>query len=243
VIPLVLVPGLLCDAELWRPQVDGLSDIAKPWIADATRHDDMEALAAALLAEAPAERFALAGLSMGGYVALAMVRQAPERITHLALLDTSARADTPERRQARMDLMSLAERGRFLGVTNALLPNLVHPDRLADAELVAIIKRMAANVGQAAFLRQERAIMSRLDSRGYLQDIRCPTLVLCGRQDGLTPLEGHVEIANGIAGATLAVIERCGHLSTLERPAEVNTALRSWLAEPARNLQGGNRSK
>ncbi len=204
-IPLVLVPGLLCDAELWRPQIDGLS--------------------------------------MGGYAALAMVRLAPERITHLALLDTSARADTPERREARMDLMSLAERGRFLGVTNALLPHLVHPDRLADAELVAIIKRMAAHVGQAAFLRQERAIMSRIDSRGYLQDIRCPTLVLCGRQDGLTPLEGHVEMAKGIAGARLAVIERCGHLSTLERPAEVNTALRSWLAEPARNLQGGNRSK
>jgi pimeloyl-ACP methyl ester carboxylesterase len=129
-----------------------------------------------------------------------------------------------------MELVALAERGRFMGVTDALLPLLVHPDRLGDPDLVATIKGMAKAVGPQAFARQERAIMDRVDSRPHLAAIACPTLVLCGREDRLTPLESHVEMADAIPGATLEVVDHCGHLSTLERPAAVNAALRRWLA-------------
>lgn len=226
--PLVLVPGLLCDALLWQPQIDALADIAAPQVADHTRHDTMAGIAAAILAEAPPE-FALAGLSMGGYVALEMYRQAPRRILRIALLDTGARADTPEKSAGRRDLIALAERGKFLGVADSLLPLYIRPERLADEALVATIKAMARNVGRESFVRQERAIIGRADSRPLLGEIRCPALVLCGRQDALTPLELHVEMAERIPGAVLEVIEECGHLATLERPNEVNAALRRWL--------------
>jgi pimeloyl-ACP methyl ester carboxylesterase len=226
----VFVPGLLCDTRLWRPQVDALAGRADCHVADATRSDTMAGLARDLLADCPFERFALAGLSMGGYVALEAMRQAPARVTHLALLDTSARPDTPEQSQKRRDFIELAGRGRFLGVTDALLPLLVHPSRLADDELVAVVKAMAKSVGKDAFVRQERAIMSRADGRPLLPRITCPTLVLCGRQDALTPLALHEEIAAAVPGARLEVIAECGHLSALERPDAVSAALERLLA-------------
>jgi len=227
---LVLVPGLLCDELLWQPQVAALSDLADCWVADPTRAATMAGVAAGVLRDAPFEKFAVAGLSMGGYVALEMVRQVKHRVLKLALLDTSARADTPEQSKKREDLILLAERGRFLGVSDALLPMFVHPGRLADQQLVATIKKMAKNTGREAFAREERAIMSRADSLPLLRSIACPTLVLCGRQDMVTPLERHEEMARAITGSKLEIIEDCGHLSTLERPAEVNAALRRWLA-------------
>src|SRR3954463_847375 len=149
-IGLALVPGLLCDARLWQAQVDALARVADWWVADATRSETMAGLARDLLADCPFERFALAGLSMGGYVALEVMRQAPARVTRLALLDTSARPDTPEQSQKRRDFIELAGRGRFAGVTDALLPLLIHPSRLADAELVAVVKAMAKSVGKDA---------------------------------------------------------------------------------------------
>lgn len=227
---LVLIPGLLCDALMWRAQVEALGAQCECWIADHTRSETMAGVAGDVLREAPFERFALAGLSMGGYVALEIVRQAAQRVDRLALLDTSARADTPEQGEKREGLIALAQRGRFVGVTQALLPLLVHRSRLGDDKLVATVKKMAANTGQEAFIRQEHAIMSRSDSLPLLPSITCPTLVLCGRQDALTPLERHEEMARCIPGASLKVIEDCGHLSTLERPAEVSAALGRWLA-------------
>jgi pimeloyl-ACP methyl ester carboxylesterase len=227
---LLLVPGLLCDSLLWEAQIEALKGHAACWVADHTRSDTLAGVASDVLRDAPFERFALAGLSMGGYVALEIVRQAAQRVERLALLDTSARADTPEQRERREGLISLAQRGRFVGVTQALLPLLVHRARLGDDELVSTVKKMAANTGQKAFVRQERAIMSRSDSLPLLPSIACPTLVLCGRQDALTPLERHEEMARSIPGASLKVIEDCGHLSTLERPAEVSAALLRWLA-------------
>jgi pimeloyl-ACP methyl ester carboxylesterase len=228
--PLVLVPGLLCDAQLWQPQAEKLADVADIWIAEHTRSDTMAGVARDVLAGAPFASFALAGLSMGGYIALEIMRQAPHRVVRLALLDTAAGTDLPEQTQRRLDFIALAERGKFLGITDALLPLLIHPSRLAERALIDVIKSMAKNVGKEAFVRQQQAIMSRADSRGLLAAIDCPTLVLCGRQDALTPLARHEEIAAGIRGARLEVIENCGHLSTLERPAEVNAALRRWLA-------------
>jgi pimeloyl-ACP methyl ester carboxylesterase len=227
---LVLVPGLLCDAQLWQPQIENLADIANIWIADHTRSDTMAGVARDVLADAPFASFALAGLSMGGYIALEIMRQAPQRVTRLGLLDTSARAELPEQTQRRMDLIALAGRGEFPAVTEILLPLLMHPSRLEQAALADVVRSMANSIGEEAFVRQQKAIMSRSDSLGLLPAIDCPTLALCGRQDALTPLARHQEIAAGIKGARLEVIEDCGHLSTLERPAEVNAALRRWLA-------------
>src|SRR5215470_20178224 len=165
---LVLVPGLLCDALLWSEQIEALDTEFKCWVADHTRSETMAGVAADVLREAPFERFALAGLSMGGYVALEIMRQAAHRVDRLALLDTSARADTPEQIEKRRDLISLAKRGRFIGVTQGLLPLFIHRSRLTDEKLVDTVKEMARNVGRDAFVRQEEAIMSRSDSLALL---------------------------------------------------------------------------
>lgn len=228
--PLVLLPGLLCDRALWEAQLDDLSDLAAPSVADLSRDDSVTAMAQRVLAAAPA-RFALAGLSMGGYVAQEIMRQAPDRVARLALLDTSARADTEEQGGRRRGLIELAEKGEFHGVTPRLLPAFLHPERLNDQPLVARVAAMTARVGKDAFLRQQRAIMGRADSRASLGAVKCPTLVLCGRQDQLTPLDLHEEIAALIHGARLEIVEECGHLSTMERPWEVSVLLRQWLTE------------
>jgi pimeloyl-ACP methyl ester carboxylesterase len=167
---------------------------------------------------------------MGGYVAQEVLRLAPERVQRLALLDTSARPDTEEQRSRRRGLIELAQKGHFKGVTPKLLPLLIHSSRLDDEALTATVTGMAERVGPDAFLRQQKAIMGRPDFRPDLPQIACPILVLCGRDDALTPLDRHKEIAAAIPGAQLVVIDGCGHLSTLEKPAEVNAALRTWLA-------------
>jgi pimeloyl-ACP methyl ester carboxylesterase len=228
--PLVLIPGLLCDAQLWRFQVEGLADIADIWIADHTRSNTMDEVARDVLADAPFASFALAGLSMGGYIALEIMRQAPHRVARIALLDTAATAELSQQTQRRMDFIAWAESGEFARVTETLLPLLVHPARLTERALTDSIRSMANNIGKDAFVRQQHAIMSRADSLGLLSSIDCPTLVLCGRQDALTPLARHEEMARGIKGARLEIIEDCGHLTTLERTAEVNSALRRWLS-------------
>ncbi|GAB3252337.1 alpha/beta hydrolase [Chitinimonas naiadis] len=216
------------DARLWQHQVAGLADIAHVSVADLTGADTISALASAALSQAPSRRFALGGLSMGGYVALEMMRQAPERVLALALLDTTARPDTPEATDSRRKLMQLASRD-FPAVTESLLPKLLHPSQLNDAGLVKLIGAMAQGVGIDAFLRQQRAIMGRIDSRPFLRDIHCPTLVLCGRDDVITPVAWHEEIADGIDGAYLSLIEDCGHLSALGQPQRVTEVLRQWL--------------
>ncbi|MFN0306225.1 MAG: alpha/beta fold hydrolase [Burkholderiales bacterium] len=230
-MPLVLVPGLLCDALLWQPQVAGLGDVADTWIADHTRSETLAGVAADILSDAPFDRFALAGLSMGGYIAFEIWRQAPERVLRLGLFDTSARSDTPSQAERRLGLIEMAARGRFIGVASVLLPLLVHADRLSDPALIATVKTMARKTGSHGFIRQQRAVLSRVDSRPDLPRIQCPTLVLCGRDDAMTPLDRHEEMAAGIHGARLRIVERCGHLSTLEQPDVVNKAMREWLLE------------
>ncbi len=227
-IDIFLLPGLLNDARLWQHQISGLAGVARATVADLTSADSIAALAASALSQAPAARFVLAGLSMGGYVALEMMRQAPDRVLALALLDTSARPDTPEATVNRKNLMQLAETD-FSGVIDTLMPKLVHPAQLADASIVTTIRAMAESVGKEAFLRQQRAIMTRIDSRPFLSKITCPTLVLCGRDDVITPVEVHQELVDAIPGASLAQIEACGHLSTLGKPQQVTAALKNWL--------------
>jgi len=227
---LVLVPGLLCDELMWQGQLTALAAAADCWVADHTRSETMAEVAADVLRDAPFEKFALAGLSMGGYVVLEMMRQAAHRVQRLALLDTTARSDTAEQTRKRRDFISLAERGRFLGITDVLLPLLIHPSQLANRELASTIRKMAKNTGRDAFIRQERAIISRSDSLPLLPRIACPTLVMCGRQDALTPLALHEELSAGISGSRLEIVEECGHLSTMERPAETSAAIGRWLA-------------
>lgn len=227
-IPLLLLPGLLNDARLWEAQMAWLADVASIKVADLTKENSIAALAAAALAQAPAQRFALAGLSMGGYVALEIMRQAPERVLALALIDTSARPDTEEATQNRRKLIKLADKG-FSAVVNGLLTKMVHPAHLQDSTMRDVFTAMALNVGKEAFVRQQEAIMGRIDSRPFLEKINCPTLVLCGHDDLITPVQVHEEMAAAIPRSSLFIVEECGHLSPLEQQQQVNDALEKWL--------------
>lgn len=227
---LLLLPGLLNDERLWRHQMESLDKAAACTVADLTGHHTIAALANAALAQMPPGPFAMAGLSMGGYVALEIMRHAPERVVALALLDTSARPDSPESRENRLKLMALADQD-FPEVVNTLIPKLLHPLHQKDAAITTLIRGMAERVGKDAFMRQQRAIMSRVDSRQFLHQISCPTLVLCGREDGITPVEMHEEMVVAIRGAQVEIIDGCGHLSAIERPVEVSRALEKWLVD------------
>jgi pimeloyl-ACP methyl ester carboxylesterase len=227
-MPSVLVPGLNCSPALYAEQVPALWRFGPVQIADHTRDDSIAAIAARVLAAAPA-RFALVGLSMGGYIAFEILRQASARVAKVALLDTGARADAPEQRERRLRLIALAEGGRFHEVPDFLFPLFVHRNRHGDVRLKAIVRRMAEETGAEAFVRQQRALMSRPDARPGLAAIRVPTLVLVGEDDELTPPALSREIAAGIAGARLLTVPDCGHLSTVEQPAAVNQALVEWM--------------
>jgi pimeloyl-ACP methyl ester carboxylesterase len=189
----------------------------------------MTAIAQRILANAP-PRFALAGLSMGGYIALEITRQAPERVAKLALLDTGARAESPEQTEARKPVIALARQGRFAEVPDIHFPVFVHRDRRGDETLRRLVHAMAEETGPQAFLRQQQAIISRTDARPGLAAISCPTLVVVGDADELTPPALAQEIAAGIRGSRLVTIAGCGHLSTLEQPDAVNQAMVEWLS-------------
>ncbi len=226
---LLFLPGLLCDARLFRDQVAALAPERRCLVADLTHDDSIGAMAERALRLVPdGAPFALCGLSMGGYVAFEIWRRAPARVARLALLDTSARADTPEQLRRRRALLALSESGMFRGVTPRLLPQLLHPDHVAGP-LGAEVMAMAERVGRPAFHRQQRAIMARVDSRPDLPRIAVPTLVAVGEQDALTPPELAEEMAAAIPGARLAHIPDAGHLPPMETPAAVTALLRSWL--------------
>jgi len=227
-LPIILVPGLNCSPRLYAAQVPELWHFGPVTIADHTRDDSMAAIARHILAAAP-PRFALAGLSMGGYVALEIVRQAADRVARLALLDTGARDDPPAAQETRRNRIALAETGRFAEVNEAMWPVLVHPDRRDDAALKQVYLAMCRDVGAEAFVRQQKAIMARADSRPLLATIDCPTLVLVGAQDELTPPHLADEMAAGIKGARLVKVPDCGHVSALERPEAVTRAMIEWV--------------
>jgi pimeloyl-ACP methyl ester carboxylesterase len=225
---LVLIPGLLCDHELFRHQIAFLGDVAQILVADTVQDDSLTAMADRLLAAAP-ERFALAGLSMGGYVAQEVLRRAPERVTRLALLDTNAEADRPEATETRRRQMALARSGRFDEVPDSLAPLLVQEDRHRDAVFMDQVKTMMRRVGPEAFVRQQQAILARPDGRDDLARIAVPTLCLCGRDDRLSPPEVHAAMADRLPRGALVIVEDCGHLAAMERPDAVTAVLRYWL--------------
>ena len=225
--PLVLLPGLLNTRRLWERQIADLAEVTvpEPW-----HHDSIGAMADAALEAAP-ERFALGGFSMGGYVAFEILRRAPQRVTHLALMDTQATPDTPEATARRKGFIEQTKLGRFHGVQPSLLPQIVHRDRINDQSVIGPIVEMAAEIGADGFCRSQTAIIARPDSRPILVTIKQPTLVLVGREDIATPLARAQEMAADIGHSQLVVLETCGHMSPLEKPAEVTAALRRWLSQ------------
>jgi pimeloyl-ACP methyl ester carboxylesterase len=225
---LLLLPGLLENEGGFAEVIQGLErhGIACT-VADMTGADSIAGLAASALAQAPSETFLLAGHSMGGYVALEIMRRAPQRVSRLALLNTHARPDSPESIENRRRLMALAERD-FDAVTETLMPKLLLPAHLGDARLRALLVAMARATGVEAFKRQQAAIIGRIDSRPHLKDIRVPTLVIAARGDAIMPVEILKELADGIPGARLAIVEDSGHMASLERPAAVLEPLREW---------------
>ena len=231
-LPIVLIPGLLASARLYAEQIPHLWAFGPVTVADHRRSDSLAGLARHILAEAP-PRFALAGLSMGGYIAFEIHRQAPERVARLALLDTTARPDLPEQSAVRRQQIEAARAGRFAEIVDQLYPRLVHASRAEDQDLRRQVARMAEETGTDAFIRQQTAIIGRPDSRPDLAAIACPTLILVGEGDQITPPDRAHEIADGIKGAELVIVPESGHFSTIERPAEVTRALVRWLEQPA----------
>nr|WP_088344326.1 MULTISPECIES: alpha/beta fold hydrolase [Rhodomicrobium] len=227
-VPVVLVPGLACSPLLFAPQFSALWEFGPVMVADNRRGTTMAQIAAHILDAAPA-RFALAGLSMGGYIAFEIMRRAPERVLRLALLDTAAVPESPEQTERRDAQIAMARSGQFSQIPDLMLPRLMHPQHQKVEGLVRINRQMHESCGPEAYIRQQEAIKARADSRPHLSKIRCPTLVLVGDSDQLTPPDNAREIAAGIRGAKLVEVETCGHLSTLEQPRAVSRALVDWM--------------
>lgn len=227
--PIVLVPGLLCSEEIFAPQLPALWRHGPVQIANTLEGETLPEMAALILAAAP-PRFALVGLSMGGYLALEIMRQAPERVERLALICTSARPDTPEQTAARRKMLDQARAVGFERFLALGADALTHPSRKGEPALNAISIRMGRAVGLEGFARQTEAVIARADSRPLLAGIKVPTVIVVGDADPLTPQALSEEMAAAIPGAKLVVAPECGHVITLERPEVVNAALMEWLA-------------
>lgn len=225
---LVLLPGMMCDARLFAPQIAGLSGRATLHLAPIVAQASVEALARDVLADAPAE-FALAGLSMGGIVAMEVLRQAPERVTRIALLDTNPLAESDEVKARRHPQLAAVAEGRLLEV----MRDEMKPNYLADGPgrgaILDLCMNMALALGPEVFARQSRALMTRPDQTHTLQEVRVPALVLCGRSDALCPVARHRLMADLIPGSELRIVEGAGHLPTLEQADETTQALNDWL--------------
>lgn len=225
---LLLLPGLNCDDRLWRDVVAGLGETVNAQVANYGDADSIAAMARAVLSDAP-ERFALAGLSMGGYVALEIMRQAPQRVERLALLDTTARSDDAPKRETRRAGMAAAEQGKYGLVLRSMLAGLLAPQHL-DSGLAEEVVAMGERTGPEAYRRHQQAIMDRIDSRPHLGAIAVPTLVGVGALDALTPPALAEEMAAAIPGAERVYFAETGHLSAMESPEQVTAALQDWLA-------------
>ena len=227
-MPILLIPGLVSSPRIYAPVLPALWRFGPVTVANHLRDDNMGTIARRILAEAP-PRFALAGHSMGGYIAFEIMRQAPERVARLALINTQARADTLEATERRRGMMAQAKAGSYREVLDEMFPSLVHPSRCDDASLRQLVLDMADDVGVEAFLRQQTAVIGRPDSRPSLAWIKCPTLVLSGDQDNTIPNSLSMEIATNIPDAKLVILPNCGHLPQPEQPQATAAALVEWL--------------
>jgi pimeloyl-ACP methyl ester carboxylesterase len=227
-MPILLVPGLVSSPRIYAPVAPALWRFGPVSVANHIRDDTMGAIARRILAEAP-PRFALAGHSMGGYIAFEIVRQAPDRVAKLALINTQARPDTPEAMTRRRDMIARAQAGDYRVILDELFPGFVHPSRIGEAVLRQLVHDMGDDIGVEAFVRQQTAIIGRADSRPTMATITCPTLVLTGDTDNTIPNSLSVEMAEGIPGAQLSIIPDCGHLPQVERTQACADALVEWL--------------
>lgn len=225
----LLIPGMMCDERLWTHQAAALP--ATPVFPDTTQADSIEGMARSILAHAPGH-FAAVGLSMGGIIAFELWRQAPERITHIALLDTNPHVEAAERRSLRLQQIEAALSGGLRElVIDSLKPVYLAAANRDDEALLGVVLDMALDLGPEVFRRQSLAVRDRADSVATLATIDCPALVLCGDEDSLCPPEYHKLMADRIPGARLSVVERCGHLSSLEQPEVVTRELAQLLAQ------------
>ena len=225
---LYLFPGLMCDEALWAAQVSGLEDLAEIVVPDFRGFDSLAAMAESAISQAP-RRFSVVGHSMGGRVALEAWRIAGAQIDRLALLDTGVAPKAGGEGLKRRCLVELGQRQGMEAVAKAWIPGMVHPDRLSDEPLMYTMTEMLRRCSVDDFERQQTALLERPDASGLLAGISCPTLVACGRQDEWAPPAQHQAMAAGIARANFEVIEGCGHMSPMERPAELTALLRAWL--------------
>lgn len=229
--PLVLLPGMMCDARLFGPQIAELSADTCVMVAPITQGERIEEIASNLLDQLPA-RFALAGLSMGGIVAMELLRRAPDRVTRLALMDTNPLAETPQAAAMREPQIVGVRAGRLAEVMrDEMKPNYLAPS-LHRGEVLDLVMDMALALGPEVFVRQSRALQRRRDQQGTLRKIKVPTLVMCGAHDALCPVKRHEFMAELIPYAELRVLPDAGHLPTLESPDETTAALRAWMAQP-----------
>ncbi|WLR59106.1 alpha/beta fold hydrolase [Guptibacillus hwajinpoensis] len=228
---LVLLPGTLCDERLFAHQKEHLTDVtASITIPDLTHQETITDLAESVLQEAP-EQFALAGLSLGGIVAMEIIRIAPERITKLALLDSNPYAPTVDQLDSWKKLIQRVEGGEFQEIVQSLLPKLIHPTALTDRNLTNTIIQMAENIGPQAYIRQLKAVGTRTDARERLKSVSCPTLLLVGKEDGVCPPNFHQDMHHLLPNSSFITIKNCGYLSSLEAPEEVTSAMREWLIQ------------
>jgi len=229
--PLVFLPGLMCDARLFGPQIAALSSEIAVMAAPITHGDRVEEIASALLDVLPA-RFALAGLSMGGIVAMEVLRRAPDRVTRIALMDTNPLAETPQVAAAREPQIVAARTGKLEEVMREeMKPNYLAPGP-NQAAVLDLVMEMALSLGPDVFVRQSRALQRRIDQQSTLRKIKVPTLVLCGEHDTLCPVKRHEFMSELIPNAVLKIVEGAGHLPTLEKPDATIAALRDWMAQP-----------
>jgi pimeloyl-ACP methyl ester carboxylesterase len=235
--PLVLLPGLMCDDAVWTAQIEALAPRADCHVFGYGALDSLGAMAEQVLADAPAGRFALAGHSMGGRVAFEIVRRAPERVERLALLDTATHplpggAAGEAERAGRLALLATARERGMRAMARDWAVGMVHPDRHASPVFEAVLD-MFERFTPDLFEAQIRALLARPDAASLLPAIRCPTLVLCGRDDAWSPPARHTFMHDRIADSRLVVIDHCGHMSTMEEPAAVCAAFAAWLDRPA----------
>jgi len=225
--PLVLIPGLGSDHAVWQPTIEALGSQADCTVGDTLSDDSLPAMAERILRHAPA-RFSLAGVSMGGMVALEIMRSAPQRVIRLALLDTNPRPDTPDQTSQRRSANAAAlSSDNFAALATGSLKYLVHPD--AAVEVRNALVDMSVRVGATTYARQNVAVMNRADQRQILPTIGIPTIVIVGAQDVMTPPALSEEIRDGIRGADLHIIPDCGHLPPIEKPEAVAGLLRAWM--------------
>lgn len=233
---LIILPGLLCDETMWRETCAELAGCAECQVIDHGCLDSIEAMAANVLAKVGASRFSIAGHSMGGRVALEVLRQAPQRVLRIALLDSgfdairSGEAGEKER-AGRHELIATAEREGMRRMGEKWARGMVHPDRLGTP-LFEEILRMVESRSLESFKAQIRALLARPDATSLLPAIDCPTLLLCGREDLWSPVARHEDMRLAIPGAELVVVEHCGHMSPSEHPVQVAHALMTWLHRP-----------